>query len=257
VRALLQAYFKTLEEYRQDPESLIRDIQRASGLDEAQIKTMLKGVAWADLADNHSIWFAAGQPGVGAAEGVVDAIHLALKIFHYSGDLQGNPLPGGDPYRITNRSFIEALAQEQAVQASRLASGSTFAALSAEQWERLNKVGTLKVDPIPFRPSSNTLDEAGRTILNEIAATLHRYPRYRILVEGHTGLGGDPEANRRLSEQRAQAVADHLVQVSTFDPHRIRAKGFGSSQPLPRLPKEADRAYSYRLSRVDLSLLSE
>jgi outer membrane protein OmpA-like peptidoglycan-associated protein len=257
VRALLQAYFTTLEEYRHDPKSLVRDIQHASGLDEKQIHTMLEGVAWANLADNHGIWFSAGQPGIGAAEGIVDAIHLALKIFHYSKDLQGNPLPGGDPYRITNRSFIEALAQEQAIQGTQNTTGSRFRALSEGQWDTLKKVGTLKVDPIPFRPSTNTLDEAGRSILNDIAATLHRYPRYRILVEGHTGLSGDPEANRQLSEQRAQAVADHLIQLAKVDPNRIRAKGFGASQPLPRLPNEADRAYSYRLSRVDLSLLSD
>jgi hypothetical protein len=42
-----------------------------------------------------------------------------------------------------------------------------------------------------------------------------------------------------------------------MDADRIRALGFGSAQPLPRLPDESDRAYAYRLPRVEFALVSE
>ena len=41
------------------------------------------------------------------------------------------------------------------------------------------------------------------------------------------------------------------------DPNRIKVVGMGSAQPLPRLPNESERAYHYRLPRVELSLLAD
>ena len=41
------------------------------------------------------------------------------------------------------------------------------------------------------------------------------------------------------------------------DPNRIKVVGMGSSQPLPLLPGESDRAYQYRLPRVEVSLLAD
>jgi hypothetical protein len=33
--------------------------------------------------------------------------------------------------------------------------------------------------------------------------------------------------------------------------------GYGASKPLPRQPDESERAYDYRLPRVELALVSE
>ncbi len=53
----------------------------------------------------------------------------------------------------------------------------------------------------------------------------------RILIEGHTDKRGDPARNQRLSEQRAEAVKNYLVQNFGLDDSRFEAKGFGSSRP--------------------------
>jgi len=37
----------------------------------------------------------------------------------------------------------------------------------------------------------------------------------------------------------------------------VRVRGLGSTQPLPRLADESDRAFQYRLPRVEVSLLSD
>jgi outer membrane protein OmpA-like peptidoglycan-associated protein len=52
-------------------------------------------------------------------------------------------------------------------------------------------------------------------------------------------------------------VAGHLLNTFNIDANRIRAVGFGASQPLPRLPDESDRAYGYRLPRVEVALVAE
>jgi outer membrane protein OmpA-like peptidoglycan-associated protein len=90
-----------------------------------------------------------------------------------------------------------------------------------------------------------------------VAERLRHYPNYRILVKGHTGLGGDADANLELSKQRAQTVAGHLLSAYNVDANRVRAVGYGSSAPLPKLAGETDRAYGYRLPRVEVAMLSE
>ena len=48
-----------------------------------------------------------------------------------------------------------------------------------------------------------------------------------IVVEGHTDARGSDELNRRLSEQRAQSVAKHLVQAHGVDAKALRPVGRG------------------------------
>jgi len=48
-----------------------------------------------------------------------------------------------------------------------------------------------------------------------------------IVIEGHTDARGSAELNKRLSEQRAQSVARHLVSVHGVDAKAVRAVGRG------------------------------
>ena len=82
------------------------------------------------------------------------------------------------------------------------------------------------------------------------------YPGYRVAVRGHTG-AGDEEENRKLSLVRAQAVAQYLIAVHTIDADRLHAEGKGASQSPPRKPGESERAFQYRLPRVEFVLLEE
>jgi len=76
-------------------------------------------------------------------------------------------------------------------------------------------------------------------------------------VKGHSGISGDPRANLQLSQERADAVARYLTVTYGIDPNRMRIIGYGSTRPLPRLPGESDRAYGYRLPRVEVTLAAE
>jgi outer membrane protein OmpA-like peptidoglycan-associated protein len=86
---------------------------------------------------------------------------------------------------------------------------------------------------------------------------LSHYPTFRVLVRGHTGLNGDPEENKRLSADRADAVARYMNVTYNVDLNRIRVVGLGAAQPLARLQGESERAYQYRLPRVEVSLLAD
>ena len=83
---------------------------------------------------------------------------------------------------------------------------------------------------ILFDTDSSALRSASRTTLNELAANFRQYPDNRIIVEGHTDSTGSDAYNQRLSENRAAAVADYLIDggVSASD---ITVYGFGEARP--------------------------
>lgn len=66
---------------------------------------------------------------------------------------------------------------------------------------------------------------------DRIVPVLKKYNHTAIQVEGHTDQVGSEAYNQTLSEKRAEAVKNALVQRG-IDPIRIRSVGFGESQPI-------------------------
>ncbi len=82
-----------------------------------------------------------------------------------------------------------------------------------------------------FDTNSSILKSGAYSELDRVAKVLRDYPQTRIRVEGHTDSKGAAAYNMTLSEKRAQAVADALVQRNV-DPSRMQIMGFGESQPV-------------------------
>ena len=89
---------------------------------------------------------------------------------------------------------------------------------------------TFKSD-VFFDFNSAQLKPGAYSELNRVANVLNNYPQTTILVEGHTDSKGSEQYNMQLSQQRAMAVKNALVQRGV-DPGRIDAIGYGESQPI-------------------------
>ena len=89
-----------------------------------------------------------------------------------------------------------------------------------------------------LRPESN------RTI-DELVEYMDRYPKLRIEIQGHTDNIGAEEFNQRLSENRAKAVQQALLDQG-IEPKRLRARGFGMSQPVSTNSTEEGRQKNRR-----------
>ena len=76
-------------------------------------------------------------------------------------------------------------------------------------------------------------------------------PGVTIEVEGHSDPSGDPAANLRLSEERAQAVIDR-VSAAGIDTSMFRAVGFGDRQPATI---RGDGPSAYYDRRVEFSIV--
>jgi outer membrane protein OmpA-like peptidoglycan-associated protein len=203
---------------------------------------------------------AAGGAG---EEGLVAAIESAAEILVNAGDFPASPVPDGNPYRLTNKSFLEELFSSGT--AGFTASGGkassagavSFAPLDNTGWDALKEVGTLKIDPIIFQQGTATLDILGKQTIDTAIARLSHYPHFRIVIKGHTGVRGDADENLRLSQERAEAVSRYLQITHSMDANRVRPLGLGGTKPLVPLHGESQRTYEYRLPRVELVLVRE
>ena len=93
--------------------------------------------------------------------------------------------------------------------------------------------GTLSVDlnRVNFATGSSTLTPESRAQVENLAAILRAYPKATAVVEGHTDNVGRENANRALSQARAQAVAKALTDAGISD-DRVHAEGYGSQKPV-------------------------
>ncbi|NCP19411.1 MAG: OmpA family protein [Erythrobacter sp.] len=105
---------------------------------------------------------------------------------------------------------------------------------------------------IPFADGGSDLSEVARTRLKEILESDQWDQVERVILRGHSDAGGTDAANMRVSEQRAQAVADWLMEAG-LDEESIRVIAFGSQNPAqPNLlpngePNERGRAANRRV----------
>lgn len=105
---------------------------------------------------------------------------------------------------------------------------------------------------INFEFDSARLDSDGQLVLKRLAAALEdpRLAGSRFEIAGHTDAVGTAEYNQTLSEERADAVADHLVEVYDIDPTRLVTIGYGKSRLLD--PDRPDHGVNRRVQITNL-----
>jgi outer membrane protein OmpA-like peptidoglycan-associated protein len=81
-----------------------------------------------------------------------------------------------------------------------------------------------------FDFNSAGLRQASQDSLREMANVFDKYPSTTISVQGHTDSIGSAAYNQRLSERRAQAVANYLENLGVRS-SRLETIGYGKSQP--------------------------
>jgi outer membrane protein OmpA-like peptidoglycan-associated protein len=251
-----EGYFLTLRVYGNDQARWRSEVRTATGLSEEQAAAMLAKVDFYDLHENCRLQFGI-QPTADtvASEGVVKTINACTDVLVQRRRLPRDPL-GGDCYRIVYSKVVQALL-DQAPQVLGKQPGLAvdFQPLDDAGWSRLQETFTLRVEPITFKHGSAELDDKGKDAVDRLAAlVVDNYPEYRVAIRGHTGVG-DEAQNLALSRERAEVVAKRLIAVHQVDPDRIRAEGHGSARPPKRRPGESERAFGYRLPRVEFVLL--
>ncbi|MCP5141200.1 MAG: BON domain-containing protein [Gammaproteobacteria bacterium] len=99
---------------------------------------------------------------------------------------------------------------------------------------------------IGFARDGVSLSWAGHVTLAQIAKRLRRQPAVRLQIGVHTDGRGDAEANRLLTEKRAESIAAKLLELGV-GADQIKAVGFGSSRPLADNLSPVGRALNRRV----------
>lgn len=68
--------------------------------------------------------------------------------------------------------------------------------------------------------------------VRRVAEFMNQYLNTRVTIEGHTDSLGSDAYNKALSQRRADAVRDALVQRFDIEPERVRAVGYGEEKPV-------------------------
>ncbi len=104
---------------------------------------------------------------------------------------------------------------------------------------------TIALRNIFFNTASYVLLPASNAELEKLARLLKANPDLRIELGGHTDDVGSDDANLKLSDQRANAVRDHLI-AQGIEADRITAKGYGETKPIATNDTEEGRAGNRR-----------
>jgi len=121
-----------------------------------------------------------------------------------------------------------------------------IAALASEQADR-GLVMTLG-DVLFDTGRADLKNSASRTVL-KLVQFLQLNPRRVVRIEGYADNTGAPEDNLKLSRDRAQAVADMLVDLGVNE-KRLQVEGYGDQYPIEANASERGRAQNPRVEIV-------
>lgn len=105
---------------------------------------------------------------------------------------------------------------------------------------------------INFDVDKATISTDGKEVVNEIAQALKKNTALKIAIEGHTDNTGDAAHNKKLSNDRANAVLSTLT-TQGIDKSRLSAKGFGAERPLVANDSEDNKSKNRRVELVKIN----
>jgi outer membrane protein OmpA-like peptidoglycan-associated protein len=103
------------------------------------------------------------------------------------------------------------------------------------------------LDKVYFEYNKAVIKSESYPILDAVAATLEGNPDIQLVeVQGHTDERGNDAYNLSLSDKRAKAVVQYLVDKG-IDKSRLEGQGYGETQPIERKSNESAWAKNRRV----------
>jgi outer membrane protein OmpA-like peptidoglycan-associated protein/tetratricopeptide (TPR) repeat protein len=111
--------------------------------------------------------------------------------------------------------------------------------------EKPRKGSTIRLRNVFFEFDRADIKPESEVELLEVVRLLQAHPKWKVEVQGHTDSVGTAMYNQQLSQRRAEAVRQFLIQRG-IKAERIQAKGYGSSRPIAPNTTEEGRALNRR-----------
>src|SRR4030042_3717674 len=93
------------------------------------------------------------------------------------------------------------------------------------------KIIVLAFEDVHFDFDKSTLTPEAQAILKRNIQMLKDNPNAKIRIAGYTSASGTEDYNQKLSERRAKAVQEYLINEGIITPDRLSTIGYGESYP--------------------------
>lgn len=205
---------------------------------------------------------ALGEQGIGAlpqSSGSIEALQAVVQQVPQPPEVALAPTPAPvEPAVVTPAQPVvvpQTVSIERTPKVSPTSNpGAFFAAAQANLAQDRSCVEDLRVlanDARVYFPSGGlTAEDSGMAQARLIGLVAQDCPHVEIVVEGHSDPSGDPGANLRLSQQRADEVLKRIA-AAGIDVTRFRSIGLGSQEP-SRITGSQSAAYYDR--RVEFEI---
>ncbi len=108
--------------------------------------------------------------------------------------------------------------------------------------------GTLTLN-IKYQSGSFEPDDSAKVRLDELAVTMSAYPKLKIEINGYTDALGSNSGNLKLSQKRADAIRDYLLNKG-ISIERMKSEGYGESFPVADNSTDSGRRQNRRIEIV-------
>jgi hypothetical protein len=104
----------------------------------------------------------------------------------------------------------------------------------------------LQAGRIDFDSDKTEVADRSFGMLDRVAAVLQRCPEANIEIASHTDSDGSTARNQTVSEARADAIVEYLVDAGVMR-ERLTAKGYGETKPIADNKTDEGKARNRRI----------
>jgi len=208
--------------------------------------------AQADMVNNQ----AASNAAINAAQ--ADAANAKAATTKAQADMVNNQAASDAAINAAQADADQSRSTAQKAQEREYQADSEKTAMRAQLEVRLNEILETRdsarglivsMSDVLFDTGQFSLKPGAREKLAKVAGILIAYPGLNIAVGGYTDNVGGDDMNQKLSENRAGAVRDYLVQEGVVA-NSVSAAGFGNSSPVASNDNSSGRQENRRVELV-------
>ena len=133
-----------------------------------------------------------------------------------------------------------------------------------EQFEKVEKMFTpdearvfregnniiLRLVGLSFDSGAAQIKPENFELLAKVEKAIDVFPRSELIIEGHTDSYGGDELNQKLSQARAEAVQQYMINAMRIPTYRLIATGYGETRPVASNETASGRARNRRIDIV-------
>jgi OmpA-OmpF porin, OOP family len=108
----------------------------------------------------------------------------------------------------------------------------------------------LRLVGLNFDSGKSEIKQENLELLAKVERAIDVFPKSELIIEGHTDSYGSDEMNQTLSQNRAEAVQQYMINAMRLPSYRLIATGYGETNPIANNETASGRAQNRRIDIV-------